>query len=274
MNMRKMLVALVAAVLALGVLVPAVNAQDDPTQKVPPVLPDLGGRTIVAVSSNDYTPFSFKDAASGKNIGFEYELLDEICRRLNCKLEHKEAAWDGMLAAINRGEYDLGHIGITIKEERKAQVDFSDPFVVVEQRMMVRADENRFTDSAGFIANDALKFGAQPGTTSYFSAAFLVGEAKEKDRVVPYDSFAIAVEALIKGDVDAVITDTVGGAGFIGANAGKLKLLDEILSPDPLGFVFPKGSPLVEPFNLALKSMKYDGYLKYLENKWFFLFQP
>ncbi|MFN7210612.1 MAG: basic amino acid ABC transporter substrate-binding protein, partial [Aggregatilineales bacterium] len=62
--------------------------------------------------------------------------------------------------------------------------------------------------------------------------------------------------------------------GFIGATADRLKLLDDIIGTDPLGLVFPKGSDLVEPFNLALASMRYDGYLKYLENKWFFLFQP
>lgn len=158
-----------------------------------------------------------------------------------------------MLAAINRAEYDLAHIGITITEERKAQVDFSEPFVIVEQKLMVRADESRFTDSKGFLADPNLRFGAQPGTTSYYSAEYLVGgEEVAKTRVVPYDSFAIAVEAVIKGDVDAVVTDAVSGAGFIGANAGKLKLLDEVISTDPLGFTFPKGSDLVEPFNLAL----------------------
>ncbi len=273
MKRSKLLLALVAlAVLAL--VVPAVSAQDDPTQRVPPVLPDLGGRVIAAVSSNDYTPFAFVDQTLGKNVGFEYELLDEICRRLNCVLDHKERAWDGMLAAINQREYDLAHIGITIKDERKELVDFSDPFVVVELRLLVRADEARFKSLKELQENAAFKFGAHPGTTSYFVAVDIVGEANEAARIVPYDGFAIAVEALIKGDVDAVVADAVSGVGFIGATADKLKLLDDVIALDPLGFVFPKGSDLVEPFNLALASMRYDGFLKYLENKWFFLFQP
>jgi polar amino acid transport system substrate-binding protein len=138
----------------------------------------------------------------------------------------------------------------------------------------VRTGEKRFKDTKSFLADKALKFGAQPGTTSYYSAADLVGADAEKTRVVGYDSFSIAVAALVKGDVDAVITDAVSGAGFIGANAGKLQLLDEVISEDPLGFIFPKGSDLVAPFNQGLASMKYDGYLKYLENKWFFIYQP
>lgn len=273
--MRKFirLVSLFMAALTLSTAVFAVRAQDGPNQ-IPPKLPDLKGRKIVSVSSNDYTPFSFKDAKSGLTIGYEYELLAEISRRLNVQIEHQEAAWDGMIAAINKKQYDLGHIGITIKDERKQLVDFSDPFVVVEQKLLVRADEKRFKDSKSFVADKTFKFGAQPGTTSYFSAVDLVGEANEKARVVAYDSFALAVTALVKGDVDAVVTDAVSGAGFIGANAGKLKLFDEVISQDPLGFIFPKGSDLVAPFNQAIASMKYDGYLKYLENKWFFIYQP
>ncbi len=79
------------------------------------------------------------------------------------------------------------------------------------------------------------------------------------------------MQALLKGDVDAVITDVASSRGFVGANAGKLKVLDETLSSDPLGFIFPKGSDLVAPVNAALKSMREDGYLAYAENKWFFL---
>ena len=273
MRYSKLLLAMVALI-ALALSVPAINAQDDPTQRIPPILPDLGGRVITAVSSNDYTPFAFVDQTLGKNVGFEYELLDEICRRLNCVLKHEERAWDGMLAAMNRREYDLAHVGITIKEERKELVDFSDPFTVVELRLLVRADETRFKSLKELQENAAYRFGAHPGTTSYFVALDIVGAENEATRIVPYDGFAIAVEALIKGDVDAVVADAVSGVGFIGATADKLKLLDDIIGTDPLGFVFPKGSDLVEPFNLALASMRYDGYLKYLENKWFFLFQP
>jgi polar amino acid transport system substrate-binding protein len=271
---KRLLSFAVVAIFLAGLGIRA-TAQDGPKADViPPVLPDLGGRVIVAVSSNDYVPFSFVNTTNSKAVGLEYELLDEICRRLNCTLDHKQAAWDGMIAAVNRGEYELGHVGITIKDERKEQVDFSEPFVVVEQKLMVRAGEDRFKTVEEFKANKELKLGAQPGTTSFFSAFDLVGEADASTRVVPYASFALAVEAVVRGDVDGVITDAVSGAGFIGANAGKLTLLEEVIGTDPLGFIFPKGSDLVGPFNLALQSMEYDGYMSYLRNKWFFLYQP
>lgn len=274
MRKNNLSVSLAALITIFLTLVLPVHAQTPAPNQIPPILPDLKGRKIVAVSSNDYTPFAFKDSKSGQIVGFEYELLGEIGHRLNVVFDNQEAAWDGLIPAINKKQYDLGHVGISITDERKKQVDYSDPFIVVEQKLLVRANEKRFTDSKSFLANKALKFGAQPGTTSYFSAADLVGKDNEKARIVPYDSFAIAVTALVKGDIDAVVTDSVSGAGFIGANAGKLKLLDEIISKDPLGFIFPKGSDLVAPFNAALASVKYDGYLKYLENKWFFIYQP
>lgn len=266
------LIILVVTVVTAANLHP-IHAQEG-TNQIPPTLPDLKGRKIVAVCSNDYTPFAFKDTRSGAAIGYEYELLVEISRRLNLTIDHQEAPYEGMIAAVNKKQYDLGHIGITIRDDRKTEVDFSNPYVIIEQKFLVRADEKRFTDSNTFLTDPALKFGAQPETTSYFSAVGTVGKDEAKTRIVGYSTFALAVKALVKGEVDAVITDAVSGAGFIDANAGKLKLLDEVISQDPLGFIFPKGSDLVVPFNLALATMKYDGYLKYLENKWFFIYQP
>jgi len=274
-TMRKInrLLSIVVALFVFAATASGAHAQGG-TNQIPPTLPDLKGRKVVAVTSNDYTPFSFKDAKSGKTLGYEYELLHEIANRLNIVIEHQESSFEGMIAAVSKKQYDLGHIGISITDERKGQVDFSDAYVTIEQKLLVRAGEKRFTDAKTFTASAALKFGAQPGTTSYFSASDIVGKDAEKSRIVGYDSFALAVTALVAGDVDAVVTDAVSGAGFIGANAGKLQLLNEVISTDPLGFIFPKGSDLVAPFNQALASLKYDGYLKYLENKWFFLYQP
>ncbi|MCC7449225.1 MAG: transporter substrate-binding domain-containing protein [Anaerolineae bacterium] len=268
--MRKLLFAMVVAALALSAGLTA-SAQG----QIPAKLPDLNGRTVTAVSAQDYTPLTFVDE-SGKGVGLEYEVLTEICTRLNCKYNWKVAAWDGMITAINQKQYDLGFDGISITDERKQQVDFSEPYIVVQQKFLVRADESRFTDGKAFAANTALKIGSQAGTSGYYTASGLLNlkEGETSPRLVVYENFGISVQALLKGDVDAVITDVAAGRGFVGASAGKLKLLDEVLSTDPLGFIFPKGSDLVAPFNAAIASMKADGYLAYAENKWFFLYQP
>ena len=268
MRLSKHLMALVA-VMTLAATLSTARAQG-PT--FPADLPDLKGREVVAVTAQDYFPLTYV-SASGKGVGMEYDIWGEVCLRLNCKLTWKVAAWDGMITAINQKQYDVGMDGISITDERKQQVDFSDAYLTVEQKFLVRADEKRFTDGKSFAAAKDLKIGSQAGTSGFYTATGLLGvkEGETSPRVVLFDNFGISVQALLKGDVDAVITDVASSRGFVGANAGKLKVLDETLNSDPLGFIFPKGSDLVPSINAALKSMKDDGYLAYAENKWFFL---
>ena len=107
--------------------------------------------------------------------------------------------------------------------------------------------------------------GVQPGTNHDTVAVELVGES----RVVAYDAFAIAVQALIAGDVDAVIMDDVAGAGYAGENSESVKIVGDPLVPtDELGFIYPKGSELVEAFNLAFAEMRIDGSLKGYNDFW------
>ncbi len=268
MQGRKRFLALLVVACTLLTAAYAARAQG----QIPAHLPDLKGREINIVSSNDYPPLSFIDTTTNKAVGFEYEAWGEICMRLNCKPIWKTASWDGMIVAVNQKQYDVGMVGISITDERKKQVDFSEPYLTVEQRFMVRADENRFTDKKSFIDNKALKVGTQSSTSGYYVATDMLGE--KSDRIQLFSDFGVSVQALLTGDVDAVITDVAAGRGYVGANAGKLKLLDDVLSTDPLGFIFSPGSDLVQPVNAALDSMKYDGYLAYLENKWFFLYDP
>jgi len=239
-------------------------------------LPDLKGRNVVVVTAQDYVPLTFVDAKSGIPTGMEYELWRELCIRLNCTITFKAAAWDGMIAAVNQKQYDVGMDGISITDERKSQVDFSDSYLTITEKFLVRANQKDFTDSKSFGANPKLKIGAQAGTSGYYSALDILGikDGDKSDRLVLYNDFGLSVQGLLSGDVDAVISDVAAGRGYIGANAGKLQLLDETLSSDSLGFMFPKGSDLVKPVNAALAAMKTDGYLTYLNNKWFFLFNP
>src|SRR5258708_1247954 len=265
---------LVTALALAGVSV--AGAQGGSKGQLPAHLPDLKGREVVAVTAQDYTPLTFVDPETGKGVGMEYEIWAEICLRLNCKLTWKVAAWDGMIVAINKKQFDVGMDGISITDDRKKQVDFSDAYLNVEQHFLVRADEKAFKDKASFVADKKLRIGSQAGTSGFFTAADILGlkENETSDRLKLYDNFGISVQALLKGDVDAVISDVAAGKGYIRANSGKLKLLDDSLTSDTLGFIFPQGSDLVAPVNAALASMKYDGFLGYEQNKWFFLYDP
>ena len=82
-------------------------------------LPDLKGQQVAAVTENAYTPLNFVDPVTGKAVGWEYEAVNEICRRLNCTVEWKLSSWDAMIPAVKDGQFDVGMDGITINDERK-----------------------------------------------------------------------------------------------------------------------------------------------------------
>ena len=228
-------------------------------------LPDLGGREVTVAIENAYLPFNYISLETGEPGGWDYDALEALCGLLNCTPVFVEAAWDGMIQAVADGQYDMAADGITITEERAQIVDFSDGYISIEQRLLVRIDEERFVSAEELAADTSLIIGSQPGTTNYETAVELVGE----DRIQAYETFPFAVQALISGDVDAVLMDETAGQGYVGVNADQLKLVGESLSSDQLGFIFPKGSDLVEPFNLALAELRANGTLDELAEKYF-----
>ena len=188
-------------------------------------LPDLDGRTIVAATADDFTPFQYVDPQTGKSVGYEYDLVTEICARLNCVVDWQNSSWDAMIAAVNTGQFDIGMDGITITEERAQQVDFSVPYKTLQNFMLVRADEDRFTTPAEFAADSELLIGSQAGTTQFYTAVYDVLDGDEQNpRITIFENFGAAVQALIAGDVDMVLASAESGRGYIGANPDKLKI--------------------------------------------------
>lgn len=238
-------------------------------------LPDLKGRVIVAVTENAYTPLNFVDPKTGQSVGWEYDAVNEIARRLNAKVEWKLSSWDLMIQSVRDGQFDVGMDGITINDERRAQVDFSAPYMVSQQFMLARADESRFADAKAFSADPKLLIGAQAGTTNFYVAVYEVLDGDEQNkRIKLFETFGASVQALLSGDVDTVLMDASSSKGFIGANPGKLKSVGGPLGTEEFGFIFKKGSDLVAPFNAAIAEMKADGTLERLNTKWFFEYQP
>jgi polar amino acid transport system substrate-binding protein len=232
-------------------------------------LPDLGGKEITIVTENAYPPLQFLDK-DGKAIGWEYDAIAEISKRLNLKVKYENISWDAMIPAVSEGQFDMGMTGITITDERKAKIDFSEPYMRSESIMMVRGDESRFTDAKSFAANADLLIGAQPGTTPFYTAVYSVLDGNEQNpRIKLMETFGATVEALKAGDVDTVLTDMTAGKGYVEASAGKLKLVGEPLGTEDFGFIFPKGSDLEAPMNAAIAALKADGTFDALNKKWF-----
>ncbi len=228
-------------------------------------LPDLGGRTITVAVENAYLPFNYIDPTTGQPSGWDYEAIDAICALLNCKPVYVEAAWEGMIQAVANGQYDMAADGITITTDRAQIVDFSDGYISIQQRLLVRANETRINSIADVQNNPAIRIGTQTGTTNYETGVQVFGA----ERLQAFEQFPFAVQALIAGDIDVVLMDETAGQGYVGVNADQLKLVGEPLSSDQLGFIFPKGSDLVAPFNAALAELRANGKLDELADKYF-----
>lgn len=218
---------------------------------------DLNCREVTVAIENAYLPFNYIDENTGEAGGWDYDVWDEICTRLHCKPVYVEAAWEGMIQAVADGQYDAAADGITINAERDEIVDFSIGYVAIEQRLLVRIDETRIESIEDIVADESLVLGTQTGTTNYDTAL----EYLTAERVQAFEQFPFAVQALLAGDIDAVIIDETAGQGYLGANAEDLKLVGPSLSSDELGFIFPTGSELVGPVNQALEAMMADGKL-------------
>ena len=233
-------------------------------------LPDLVGKEIVVVTENAYPPLQFVEAASGKAIGWEYDAMAELAKRLNFTVKYENISWDAMIPAVSEGQFDLGMTGITIKDDRKEKVDFSDSYMTSQMVMMVRGDEARFTDAKSFGANGDLLIAAQPGTTPFYVSVYDVLDGNEANpRIKLFETFGATVEALRAGDVDLVLTDGTAGKGYVDASDGGLKIVGEPLGTEDFGFIFPKGSALVAAMNAGIAAMKADGTIEALNKKWF-----
>jgi polar amino acid transport system substrate-binding protein len=267
MSKTRKLVALVLLVLLALPLLPA-----SASGPVYPDLPDLGGQEIVIAVENLYPPFQFVNPATSEVMGYEYDMVEEICRRINCTPVYEFTSWDVMIPAVGESQFDMGMTGISIIDERKETVDFSAPYINLQQFLLVRADEDRFENIDEFIADEDLILGVQQGTAGYWVTYDYLPE--DSDRRVVYNEFGALVQALIVGDIDAMPADAAAAAGFRSTTGGAVDIIGPSFSEEEMGFIFPKESDLVEPMNAALASLSADGYLDFLETKWFFNYQP
>ncbi|MEM8871772.1 MAG: transporter substrate-binding domain-containing protein [Pseudomonadota bacterium] len=233
-------------------------------------LPDLNGAEVVIVTENAYPPLQFVDPKSGDAIGWEYDAVTALAEKLNFTPVIENTSWDAMIAAVSAGQFDMGMTGITIREDRKEQVDFSDAYMRSEMFMLVRADEARFSDASGFAADDDLLMGAQPGTTPFYVGVYEVLDGDEANpRIKLFETFGASIQALSAGDVDLVLTDGTAGQGYVKANPETFKLVGEAMGSEDFGFIFPKGSELVPAFNAGIAALKAEGTLDALNTKWF-----
>jgi polar amino acid transport system substrate-binding protein len=228
-------------------------------------LPDLEGITVTVGVENAYIPYNYIPLGETEGTGWDYEAWAAICELLNCVPEFVEAGWPAVIDQVAQGDIDTAADGISITDDRKEIVDFSNPYMTVIQKFIVQLDNDDYATAQDLIDDTDAIIATQVATTNFELAVELVGE----DRIQAFDQFALAIQALIAGDVDAVIIDDAAGQGYVGENADQIKLIDDDLRSDPLGFIFPLGSELVDPINQAIAELADNGTLEELGVKYF-----
>lgn len=262
-------VLLVAALVVVGCQRQQAQQPAQPAQPAGKV-PDLGGKVIRVATDATYPPFEMLD--KDKNIiGYDIDLVNQICALANCKAEFKSTAWEGIFPALQKGDYDAVASGVTITDERKKTMDFSDAYIEVGQVLLVRADETRIK-GLNDMADKSVA--VQKGTTNDETATTFQKEGKIKD-IKRFPTFDLAVKSLLNKDVDAVVIDNTAASGYMGTNPDKLKVAGEKFTSEGLGVVLRKGdTALVTAFNAALKVLKENGTLDKLYQKWFVEYKP
>lgn len=262
---------LVAAIALILTACAPTAAPAQPTAAPASALPDLKGRVLKVGSDTTYPPFEFVDKTNAI-IGYDVDMVNAICGLVNCKTTFVTTGFDTIFVALSQKQFDLVASGVTITDERKKNVDFSDPYMHYDEILLVRADETRIS-GADDLKTGKYIVGVQTGTSNEETAKTLVPD--EKKQLKRFDDFSQAVAALIGKDVDVVEIDKPAADGFMAQNAGKLKVTGKGLVSSDLGFAFQKGDKATQDaFNAALKQLKSDGTADKIYKKWFVDYKP
>ena len=196
---------------------------------------------------------------SGEIEGIDVDTAKAIAEKLGLELQIDDMDFDAALLSVQQGKADIVMAGVTVTDERKAVMDFSDSYATGIQSIIVPNDSEIASpdDLAG------KKIGTQRGTTGYIYCSDDFGD----DNVVAYDDGLTAVQALNNGQVDAVVIDNAPAQEFVAANPG-LVILDTSYAEEDYAIGMAKGSSLEDAVNAALEELKADGTLQSIVDKY------
>ena len=213
----------------------------------------------LTMSTNAAFPPYEMTTDSGDLEGIDIEVAGAIAEKLGLELQVDDMEFDAALLSVQQGKADMVMAGVTVTDERKAVMDFSDSYATGIQSIIVPngSDIASPDDLAG------KKIGTQRGTTGYIYCSDDFGD----DAVVAYDSGLTAVQALNNGQVDAVVIDNAPAKEYVAANPG-LKVLDTSYAEEDYAIGLAKGSALEDAINAALEELKADGTLQSIVDKY------
>lgn len=205
------------------------------------------GKLIVSTNA-EFPPYEYYDA--NEIVGIDIAIAQAIADKLGLELEVKDGAFDTIIAEVVSGKADIGIAGMTVTDERKQNVDFSDSYATGTQVIIVKEDSG--IKSAADLEGKSI--GVQLGTTGDIMATDI-----KDSKVEQYNKGMDAVQALSQGKIDAVIIDSEP-AKFYEKEVSGLKILDEAFAVEDYAIALKKGNTALQSkINEALKELKAEG---------------
>ena len=203
----------------------------------------------------EYPPFEYKEGESF--VGVDMDLARKIAEKLDMEYEIVDMEFETLIPSLAAKKIDVALSAITITDERKAQVDFTDPYYVANQVIVTKQDSKlslpKIENIIGF------KVGAQNGTTGqiYMSENYVDKNLMPKDNLKKYPTNIEAITDLMNGNLDFVIIDDSAAQGY--AKLRPIKVVQTIETNESYGIAMPKGAELNAKINQALQDLISSG---------------
>ena len=206
-----------------------------------------------------FEPYEYYE--NEKIVGIDAEIAEAVCDKLGYTLVIDDMDFDSIITAVQSGKADFGMAGMTVTEERKQAIDFTDTYTNAIQVIIVKEGSDKVTKIDDL---NTASIGVQMGTTGDI---YVTDLEKEGATVERFNKGADAVLALAQGKVDAVVIDNEPAKAFVAQNEG-LKILEEPFENEEYAICVAKGSDLTAKINAALKELKSEGKVDEIINKY------
>jgi polar amino acid transport system substrate-binding protein len=212
-----------------------------------------------------YPPFNNKDA-SGQVVGFDVEIGNALCAKMKAECSIVTSDWDGIIPALNAKKFDFLISSMSITDERKQAVDFSDPYYSNKLQFIAPKAKTDFKTDKDSLKGKVI--GAQRATLAGTWLEDNLGDAVE---IKLYDTQENAYLDLTSGRVDAILADKYVNYEWLKSDAGRAYEFkgDPVEESDKIGIAVRKGDPIREKLNAALKEIVADGTYKKINDKYF-----
>lgn len=219
----------------------------------------------LTMSTNAAFPPYEMTTDTGDFEGIDIEVAGAIAKKLGLELQVDDMDFDAALLAVQNGRSDIVMAGVTVNEERSAVMDFSDSYANGVQVVIVPED----SEIASIDDLEGKQIGCQRGTTGYiYCSDTPENGGYGEDHVTAYETGAVAVQALVNGQVDAVVIDNEPAKAYVAANPG-LKILDTEFAVEDYAIALQKGNTgLLEAVNAAMDELKADGTFQTIVDKY------